>query len=581
MTFLYDDPRTFAADALRGFSQAYARFVRLAPGGVLRAVAAERKVALVIGGGSGHYPAFAGYVGRGLADAAVAGDVFASPSTSSIARLARLAHQGAGILLGFGNYAGDVLNFGAAARRLVSEGIDVRILAVTDDVASAPAETPSLRRGVAGDVAVFKAAGAAAEAGLDVDEVERFARLANSRTFSFGVAYRGCTLPGAREPLFVVPAREMAIGLGIHGEPGVSEGPVVTASELAQVLVERLLRERPADASGRVAVILNGLGGTKYEELFGAWAAIERQLERNGLTAVAPEVGEFVTSLDMAGCSLTLTWLDQGLEELWLAPCESAAFRRGPEIFREVPVPIEDAPAPVAIPRAVAASQESAKCIERALKRIAEAMHSAESRLGDIDAFAGDGDHGFCMSRGSDAASKAATAAARPWRRRGKRPAARRGRLGRSSGRRFGRSLGGRPARLGRCFLRRRSGHGGRRRQGRTYGARRGDEPRGRADRRQDAGRRVRTLCRNPRARGRGRPKPRRGVALGGGRRFRRRDRHRSARPEARPGAAPGGEERRPSGPGRDLLGIVRAGGRRGPALVLALRRREAPSNLV
>ena len=412
MTFLHNDPRTFAADALRGFSQAFGRFVRLAPGGVLRAVAAERKVALVIGGGSGHYPAFPGYVGRGLADAAVAGDVFASPSTSSIARLARLAHQGVGILLGFGNYAGDVLNFGAAARRLVSEGIDVRILAVTDDVASAPAETPSLRRGVAGDVAVFKAAGAAAEAGLDVDEVERFARLANSRTFSFGVAYRGCTLPGAREPLFVVPAREMAIGLGIHGEPGVSEGPVVTASELAQVLVERLLRERPADATGRVAVILNGLGGTKYEELFGAWAAIERQLERNGLTAVAPEVGEFVTSLDMAGCSLTLTWLDQGLEELWLAPCESAAFRRGPEVLREVLMPIEDAPAPApAFPAAAAASQLSAGCIEQALRRIAEAMKGAESRLGDIDAFAGDGDHGFCMSRGSDAASKAAAAA--------------------------------------------------------------------------------------------------------------------------------------------------------------------------
>jgi dihydroxyacetone kinase len=413
MTFLHDDPRTFAADALRGFSQAYGRFVRLAPGGVLRAVAAERKVALVIGGGSGHYPAFAGYVGRGLAHAAVAGDVFASPSTSSIALLARLAHQGAGILLGFGNYAGDVLNFGAAARRLVSEGIDVRILAVTDGVASAPAETPSLRRGVAGDVAVFKAAGAAAEAGLDIDEVERMARLANSRTYSFGVAYRGCTLPGAREPLFVVPAREMAIGLGIHGEPGVSEGPVVTASELAQVLVERLLRERPADASGRVAVILNGLGGTKCEELFGAWGAIERQLERKGLTAVAPEVGEFVTSLDMAGCSLTLTWLDQGLEELWLTPCESAAFRRGPEVSREVLVPIEDAPAPVpTFPAAAAASQLSAGCVARALGRIAEAMHHAESELGDIDAFAGDGDHGLCMSRGSDAASKVATAAA-------------------------------------------------------------------------------------------------------------------------------------------------------------------------
>ncbi len=359
MTDLYDDPRTFAADALGGFSRAYGRFARLAPGGVLRAAAgSERKVALVIGGGSGHYPAFAGYVGKGLADAAVAGDVFASPSTSSIARLAKLADRGAGILLGFGNYAGDVLNFGAAARRLASEGIDVRILAVTDDVASAPPGTPALRRGVAGDVAVFKIAGAAADARLDIDEVERLARLANGRTFSFGVAYRGCTLPGASEPLFVVPAGEMALGLGIHGEPGVSEGPIVTASELAQALVERLLSERPAGASGRVAVILNGLGGTKYEELFGAWAAIERQLARNGLTAVAPEVGEFVTSLDMAGCSLTLTWLDQGLEALWLAPCESAAFRRGPEVFREVSAPIEDAPpAAPTFPLASAASR--------------------------------------------------------------------------------------------------------------------------------------------------------------------------------------------------------------------------------
>jgi dihydroxyacetone kinase len=214
MTHIFDEPKTFAADALRGFSSAYSRMVRLAPGGVLRASPTPAgKVAVVIGGGSGHYPAFAGYVGLGLADAAVAGDVFASPSTRSIARIARLAHRGGGILLGFGNYAGDVLNFGAAVRRLAAEGIDARILPVTDDVASAPADAAALRRGVAGDIIVFKVAGAAAEAGKNLDEVERLAILANRRTVSFGVAFDGCTLPGARAPLFTVPDRQMAIGL--------------------------------------------------------------------------------------------------------------------------------------------------------------------------------------------------------------------------------------------------------------------------------------------------------------------------------------------------------------------------------
>jgi dihydroxyacetone kinase len=269
MTFVGNDPERFASQALSGFASAYTRYVRLAPGGVLRIKPAPvGKVAVVIGGGSGHYPAFAGYVGPGLADAAVAGDIFASPSTRTVARIARLAHHGGGVLLGFGNYAGDVLNFGAAARRLIAEGIDARILPVTDDVASAPVETPALRRGVAGDIVVFKIAGAAAEAGMNLDEVESLARLANQRTVSFGVAFRGCTLPGAREPLFVVPDRQMAIGLGIHGEPGVAEEPIVAASELARILVERLVRERPGDASGRVAVMLNGLGATKYEELF-------------------------------------------------------------------------------------------------------------------------------------------------------------------------------------------------------------------------------------------------------------------------------------------------------------------------
>lgn len=224
MTTIFDAPEDFATTALAGFSAIYHRHVRLVRGGVVRATKVPTgKVAVVIGGGSGHYPAFAGYVGPGLADAAVAGDVFASPSTASGARVCRQAQKGGGILLGFGNYAGDVLNFGVAAERLRAEGIDVRIVPVTDDVASAPVENAAQRRGIAGDVIVFKIAGAAAEAGLPLDEVERIARYANARTVSFGVAFGGCTLPGAVGPLFTVPKGQMALGLGIHGEPGIRE----------------------------------------------------------------------------------------------------------------------------------------------------------------------------------------------------------------------------------------------------------------------------------------------------------------------------------------------------------------------
>ena len=409
MTFVHDEPASFAAQALRGFAEANARFVRLAPGGVLRTTpGAAGKVALVIGGGSGHYPAFAGYVGAGLADAAVAGDVFASPSTRTVARIARLADRGGGVLLGFGNYAGDVLNFGAAIPRLMAEGIEARMLPVTDDVASAPAETPALRRGVAGNIMVFKIAGAAAEADATLDEVERLARLANQRTFSLGVAFGGCTLPGAREPLFVVPDGQMAIGLGIHGEPGVAEQPLMTASELSRLLVERLLRERPDDAGGRIAVMLNGLGATKSEELFVLWTGVQAELAARGLTIVAPEVGEFVTSLDMAGCSLTITWLDHGLEPFWLAPAASPALKRGAEVDAAALAPIEQADEPPPIPLATAPSQTAARCIAAVLERIAAAMRNAQEELGRIDARAGDGDHGQAMSRGSAAAAEAA-----------------------------------------------------------------------------------------------------------------------------------------------------------------------------
>ncbi|ASY73037.1 dihydroxyacetone kinase [Sinorhizobium fredii USDA 205] len=412
MTTIFDAPEDFATTALAGFAAIYARNVRLVKGGVVRSTKVPKgKVAVVIGGGSGHYPAFAGYVGPGLADAAVAGDVFASPSTAAVARVCRHADQGGGVLLGFGNYAGDVLNFGVAAERLRAEGIDVRVLPVTDDVASASVETPAKRRGIAGDLVVFKIAGAAAEAGKSLDEVERLARLANDRTVSFGVAFGGCTLPGAAGPLFTVQEGQMALGLGIHGEPGISEEKISTASDLAKLLTGKLVAERPAGTT-KVAAVLNGLGSTKYEELFVLWTAVAKELARAGLEIVDPECGEFVTSLDMQGCSLTLLWLDDELEALWRAPSDAPVLRKGAIIAAEPATDeIVDADGPQSFPAASEASQQSGKCIAQLIGTIADALKEAEEELGRIDAFAGDGDHGQGMRRGSAAALEAAKAA--------------------------------------------------------------------------------------------------------------------------------------------------------------------------
>ncbi|MBB3976636.1 dihydroxyacetone kinase [Rhizobium azooxidifex] len=412
MTTIFDAPEEFATTALAGFAALYSRFVRPVKGGVVRSTGVpEGKVAVVIGGGSGHYPAFAGYVGPGLADAAVAGDVFASPSTAAVARVCRQAHRGGGILLGFGNYAGDVLNFGVAAERLRAEGIDVRIVPVTDDVASASAETPAKRRGIAGDLVVFKIAGAAAEAGLSLDEVERVTRHANERTVSFGVAFAGCTLPGAGHPLFTVPEGQMALGLGIHGEPGIREEAIVPASDLAKLLADKLLAERPA-GTGRVGAVLNGLGSTKYEELFVLWTAVAALLKEAGLEVVAPEAGEYVTSLDMQGCSLTLLWLDDELETYWTAPCDTPVLRRGAAI-PTVPATdiLVDEDGPASYPVATEEGKRGGACIARIFGEISATLHDAEEELGRIDARAGDGDHGQGMARGATAALEAARAA--------------------------------------------------------------------------------------------------------------------------------------------------------------------------
>ncbi|MEO7235019.1 MAG: dihydroxyacetone kinase family protein [Lapillicoccus sp.] len=407
MTLILNTRETFAAQSLAGFVAANAARVRSAPGGVVRSTRRRPgKVAVVVGGGSGHYPAFAGMVGTGLADGAVCGDVFASPSTRQVMDVCRAVDQGAGVWLSFGNYAGDVLNFSAAATRLRAQGMDLEVLAVTDDVASAGPDERHRRRGVAGDLVVFKVAGAAAEEGYDLAAVAGVATRANDRTRTFGVAFAGCTLPGADAPLFSLDEGTMALGLGVHGEPGVGDAPLPTADELAQTLVETVLADAPG-GSARVAVLLNGLGSVKYEELFVLWDSVRPLLEAAGLDPVAPEVGELMTSLDMAGCSLTLTWLDDELERLWLAPADSPAYRRTlPEPLD--PTPVTAAAAPPAIRTSGEAGHRGARCVLSALTAVDVRLQDLEDELGRLDAVAGDGDHGRGMARGSAACVAAA-----------------------------------------------------------------------------------------------------------------------------------------------------------------------------
>jgi len=413
MTRLWNDPADFTDELIAGFVAANARYVRRVPGGVVRStVVPDGQVAVVIGGGSGHYPAFGGLVGRGLAHGAAMGNLFASPSAQQVASVARAADAGAGVLYSYGNYAGDVLNFDAAQERLRSEGIACETVTVTDDVSSAPASERHKRRGIAGDLTVFRAAAAAAEAGYDLAEVARVARLANERTRSFGVAFTGCTLPGAEAPLFSVPEGRMAVGLGIHGEPGIDETDIPTADGLAELLVARLLAERQDGADGRVVPILNGLGSLKYEELFVVYRRIAELLGDAGLEIVDPHVGEYCTSFDMAGTSLTLFWLNDELARLWETPVDTPAYRRGavaPRAQRATEDRAVDEQE--AVPPADDASRECAATVRTVLETIVTTIDANADELGRIDAIAGDGDHGIGMQRGAHAALAAGTAA--------------------------------------------------------------------------------------------------------------------------------------------------------------------------
>lgn len=412
MPFILNNPDEFVEQATDGFIFANSHLVQKVQGGVIRSGKKRSgQVAVIIGGGSGHYPAFAGVVGPGLAHGAVIGNVFASPSTQRVLNVCRAAESGGGILLSYGNYAGDVMNFNLAQEQLIAEGIPCKTVLVTDDIMSADKSEMHKRRGIAGDLIVFKIASAAAEAGYSLGEVYRVATLANERTRTIGVAFSGCTLPGKNEPLFTVPKGRMAIGLGIHGEPGLSEIDIPTSRELAEDLVARLLNENPISTNlkseDRLIVLVNGLGGVKYEELFVFYRDVFEILTSKNIEVIEPDVGELVTSFEMAGVSLTFTWLDEELESLWRKPTYSSAYKKGNISFQfsehSKELFVEETSI---IKKGSKDSQSCAFFIAELMELVDLKCRDYSEALGDLDSIAGDGDHGIGMEKGAKAAAK-------------------------------------------------------------------------------------------------------------------------------------------------------------------------------
>ena len=330
---IINDGNRAVDEMLEGVLAAHPRHLLAVTGSPRSIVAREGprpgKVGLVIGGGSGHEPTFLGFVGKGLADACAVGNVFASPPPDPILECAKAASGGAGVLFMYGNYAGDVMNFDMAAEMAAMEDIEVRTVLTTDDVASAAIGERQKRRGVAGNFFIFKAAGAACDRMLSFDECERIARKANDSTFTMGVALAPCSLPQTRRPNFEIGEDEMEIGMGIHGEPGIARGALQTADAITDAMLDRILDEMAPSRGDRVAVLVNSLGSTPLMELYIMNRRLKQRLDGIGVEVHASWVGNYCTSLEMAGASITLHRLDGELQAMLDHPCDCAMFRAG------------------------------------------------------------------------------------------------------------------------------------------------------------------------------------------------------------------------------------------------------------
>jgi dihydroxyacetone kinase len=403
MKKLINDPRAVVRQMLEGL-------VALAPGQALLEAedvvlrredgpAAARGVAVLSGGGAGHEPAHAGYVGPGLLAGAIAGDVFTSPSTDAVLAGIRAAAGPAGALLVVKNYTGDRLNFGLAAELARGEGIPVEIVVVADDVALRDTVAPERRRGIAGTVLVHKVAGAAAAAGLPLAEVAATARAAAAALGSMGVALGACTVPAAGRPGFALEEDAVELGLGIHGEQGVQRVPLAPADALVARILQTIQADLRLQPGARVALLVNGLGGTPPMELAIVARAALAWLRGAGIEVLRAWSGNYLTAIEMPGMSLSVMALDEA-RLAWLDAPASAPAWSGDGRIPEAPAIV---PAPPAAAAPAAAPGPLAPALRRAVLAVCDALEAAERELTTLDSAAGDGDLGISLQRGAAA----------------------------------------------------------------------------------------------------------------------------------------------------------------------------------
>ncbi|KUO72075.1 MAG: dihydroxyacetone kinase [Clostridia bacterium BRH_c25] len=325
MKKIINHPNNVVSEALQGLVKACPELQYAEKLEVVSRKEKKTKVGLVSGGGSGHEPAHAGYVGKGMLDAAVCGNVFSSPSPDRIIKGIEEANSGEGVLLIIKNYSGDIMNFDMAREMAEMEDIRVESVIVKDDVAVPDSTYSTGRRGIAGTIFVHKIAGAKAESGASLDEVKAAAEKAIANIRSMGMAMSSCTLPAVGKPGFVLGENEIEIGMGIHGEPGVERTNVKTADQVAEILLSKILEDYDFSGS-EVALMVNGLGATPLMELYILNNEVEKILTSKGVKIHKAFVGNYMTALEMAGCSLTLMKLDGELKELLDAPCSTPAL---------------------------------------------------------------------------------------------------------------------------------------------------------------------------------------------------------------------------------------------------------------
>lgn len=331
MKKVINQPAAFVDEVMDGIIAAYGDKIGFLAGDkrvvVSKAPVRDNKVGIVTGGGSGHLPVFLGYVGSGMLDACAVGNVFASPSAQKMADAIKACDKGSGVLCLYGNYGGDNMNFDMACETVdLEDDIQTRTVRVKDDVASAPPEEAGRRRGVAGMVYAFKIAGAAADEGRTLDQVAAVTQKALDNIRTMGIALSPCIVPEVGKPTFSIKDDEVEIGMGIHGEPGIEVKQMTTADSLTDQMVEKLLADMPLTGSDTVSVMVNGLGATPKEELLIVYRRVHQLLTEKGVTLVMPHVGEYATSMEMAGLSVTFFKLDDELKTLLRAPASTPFY---------------------------------------------------------------------------------------------------------------------------------------------------------------------------------------------------------------------------------------------------------------